>query len=127
LSVRMGPDGWGRACVDAYHRHGADRIVAERNYGGEMVRSVIQSIDRNVPVKLVTATRGKAVRAEPVAALYEQGRVTHAKPLPDLEDQMVMMTSNGYTGEGSPDRLDAMVWALTDLVLDAPRGIEVIA
>lgn len=125
-SVRLGPDGWGRAAVDAYRRHKADRIVAERNYGGEMVAHVIRSIDPNVPVRLVTATRGKAVRAEPVAALYEQNRVTHAQPMPELEDQMIMMTSTGFTGEGSPDRLDALVWALTDLIIDAPRGVEVI-
>lgn len=116
-SVRLSPDGWGRRVVDAYYRHKADRIVAERNYGGEMVAHVIRSIDPNVPVKLVTATRGKAVRAEPVAALYEQGRVKHAAAMPELEDQMIMMTSSGYTGEGSPDRLDGLVWALTELMV----------
>lgn len=116
-SVRLSPDGWGRRVVDAFYRHKADRIVAERNYGGEMVAHVIRSIDPNVPVKLVTATRGKAVRAEPIAALYEQGRVKHCAPMPELEDQMIMMTSSGYTGEGSPDRLDGMVWALTELMV----------
>jgi len=124
-TVRLGPDGWGRACVSAYHRHKADRIVAERNYGGEMVRAVIQSIDPDVPVTLVTATRGKHVRAEPIAALYEQGRVSHGRDLAQLEDQMCAMTTTEYTGEGSPDRLDAMVWAMTDLMIDAPKGVYV--
>jgi phage terminase large subunit-like protein len=124
-TVRLGPDGWGRACVSAYHRHKADRIVAERNYGGEMVRAVIQSIDPDVPVTLVTATRGKHVRAEPIAALYEQGRVSHSRDLAQLEDQMCAMTTTEYTGEGSPDRLDAMVWAMTDLMIDAPKGVMV--
>lgn len=99
-------------------------IVAERNYGGEMVRRVIQTIRRNKPVKLVTATRGKVVRAEPIAALYEQGKVSHWTPMPQLEDQMTSMTGEGYVGMGSPDRVDALVWALTELMLqgsDAQR------
>lgn len=124
-TVRMSPDGWGRVVCGLYHKLGADRVVAERNYGGEMVRSVIQSVDRSVPVELVTASRGKHVRAEPVAALYEQGKVKHNTPMPSLEDQMVCMTTNGYMGEGSPDRLDAMVWALTALMLDQPAEIKV--
>jgi predicted phage terminase large subunit-like protein len=114
-TCHLGPSGWGRRAVGRYNAHKADRIVAEKNFGGAMVEHVIKTVDRNVPVKLVTASRGKAVRAEPIAALYEQGRVTHAKGLEALEDQMMQMTPTGYLGEGSPDRLDAMVWALSEL------------
>ncbi len=113
----LGPAGWARRSVARYREHAADRIVAERNFGGAMVESNIRTVDPLVPVKLVTASRGKAVRAEPIAALYEQGRVTHAKGLEALEDQMMHMTLSGYVGEGSPDRLDAMVWALSELAL----------
>lgn len=111
----LSPEGWGRRVVDRYRAFAADRIVAERNFGGDMVAAVIRMADRSAPVKLVTASRGKSVRAEPIAALYEQGRVTHAPGLEALEDQMMQMTPSGYVGEGSPDRLDAMVWALTEL------------
>lgn len=116
-SLRAGPDEWARRVKKLYDEHGADRIVAERNFGGEMVRRVIQTVGRNLPVTLVTASRGKAIRAEPVAALYEQGKVSHLRPMPDLEDQMVNMTGDGFVGMGSPDRLDALVWALTELML----------
>lgn len=116
-SLRAGPDEWARRVKHLYDTHRADRIVAERNFGGEMVRRVIQTVGPNLPVTLVTASRGKAVRAEPVAALYEQGRVSHLQPMPELEDQMVNMTGDGFMGLGSPDRLDALVWAMTDLML----------
>lgn len=121
-SLRGSPEQWGRAVANAYHRHKADRVVAERNYGGAMVEAVIRAADPNLPVTLVTASRGKVLRAEPVAALYEQSRVKHAGPFPVLEDQMVQMTSGGFTGAGSPDHLDAMVWAFTDLMLDQVSG-----
>jgi predicted phage terminase large subunit-like protein len=113
----LGPAGWGRRAVERFHGHKADRIVAERNFGGAMVESVIRTADRNVPVKLVTASRGKAVRAEPVAALYEQKRVSHMPGMDALEDQMMQMTLTGYMGNGSPDRVDALVWALSELAL----------
>jgi phage terminase large subunit-like protein len=123
-TCKLSPAGWGRRAVEAYRFFNADRIVAERNYGGAMVESVIQTTDRNVPVKMVTATRGKIVRAEPVAALYEQGRVSHiGDGLEHLEDQMVSMTGNGYLGEGSPDRVDAKVWALTELMLESGPSV----
>jgi phage terminase large subunit-like protein len=109
------PAVWGRAVVDAYEDFGADRIVAEVNYGGAMVEAVIRSVDPNVPYREVRASRGKAVRAEPIAALYEQGRVTHVRGMSKLEEQMLLMTNDGFQGEGSPDRVDALVWALTDL------------
>ena len=89
--------------------------MIEVNQGGDMVAHTIRTIDPNVKIKEVRATRGKHVRAEPSASLYEQGRVTHVGVFNELEAQMCMMTSHGYEGEGSPDRVDALVWALTDL------------
>jgi hypothetical protein len=116
-TCQLSPDGWGRRAIDAYHRFEADRIIGERNFGGAMVEFVIRSADKNVPFKEVVASRGKVVRAEPVSALYEQGRVSHVGSFPDLEDQMCNFTANGFVGEGSPDRADALVWALTELML----------
>ena len=114
-TCKLSPDGWGRRAVEAYREFKADRIVAERNYGGAMVEHVIRSIDPNVPYREVTASRGKVARAEPIAALYEQGKIRHAQRMPELEDQFLAMTSGGYVGDGSPDRADAAVWALAEL------------
>jgi phage terminase large subunit-like protein len=121
-STDLGPAGWARRAVDRYHHYSADRIVAERNFGGAMVESVIKTADRSAPVKLVTASRGKSVRAEPIAALYEQGKVDHIRGLDLLEDQMMQMTHSGFVGQGSPDRVDALVWALTELAFEAGSG-----
>jgi phage terminase large subunit-like protein len=118
-TCKLSPDGWGRVAVNAYREFKADRIVAERNFGGAMVEHVIRTVDQNVSYREVTASRGKIARCEPCAALYEQGRVRHAGSFPELEDQACAMTSDGYTGDGSPDRLDAAVWAISDLMLDA--------
>ena len=118
-----GPTQWAQAAVEAYHRHQADRIVAEVNQGGDLVENVIRQIDGTVPYKAVRASRGKTARAEPVAALYEQGRVAHVPGLSELEDQMAMMTRKGFIGTGSPDRVDALVWALTELMIDGARGL----
>ena len=96
-----------------YHRLGADRIVGEANNGGDMIEALVRHQDANVSYKKVTASRGKVVRAEPVSALYEQGRVHHHGTLAKLEDQMTSW--NPKTGEKSPDRMDAMVWAITEL------------
>ena len=112
------PDEWARAALAAMDRHGADRLVVEVNQGGDMVQSVIRGIDPLVAIRSVRATRGKMLRAEPVAALYEQGRVTHVRGLARLEAQMCQMTVTGYQGKGSPDRLDALVWALTELIVE---------
>ena len=112
------PQHWAERAVAAFHAHRADRLVAEVNQGGDLVQSLIRQIDPVVPFRAVRASRGKVARAEPVAALYEQGRVTHAQPFAALEDQMSAMTVAGFTGRGSPDRVDALVWALTDLVID---------
>ena len=127
-SVLGGPDTWGKAVKQAYDDFNADRIVAEKNFGGAMVEHVIRTVDRDLPVTLVNASRGKIIRAEPIAALYEQGRVSHVSGadlrdldragLMALEDQLCLMAASGYAGEGSPDRVDALVWALTELMLE---------
>jgi len=113
-----GPLGWAEAAVAALQRHRGNRVIAEVNQGGDLVATMLQQVDPLLPYRAVTARVGKAARAEPVAALYEQGRVFHAKGLGSLEAQMVQMTRTGYRGTGSPDRLDALVWALTDLILE---------
>lgn len=115
MSCKLSPDGWGRRAVLAYETFEADRIVAERNYGGAMVEHVIKSVNERVSYSEVVASRGKVVRAEPVAALYEQGKVHHVGIFDALEDQMCNTASDGYAGEGSPDRMDALVWAITEL------------
>ena len=112
------PSTWARAAIRAMERYGADRMVAEVNQGGDLVTEVIRQVDPMVPVKQVHASRGKAARAEPVAALYEQGRVHHCGDLGALEDQMCAMTAQGFDGKGSPDRVDALVWALTELIVE---------
>jgi phage terminase large subunit-like protein len=114
LSGAGSPDEWARRVVEAYHGWKADRVVVERNFGGDMAEHTIRTVDRNVPIKTVVASRGKVPRAEPVAALYEQGRVFHAVRSPKLEDQMCTYTEEDKT---SPDRLDAMVWALSELMV----------
>ena len=116
-TCKLSPDAWARRAVTAYHQQEADRIVAERNFGGAMVKAVIRTADASVPYKEVTASRGKVARAEPVAALFEQGRVSIVGSLAELEDEMVLMTSHGFVGEGSPNRVDAAVWALTEVML----------
>lgn len=116
-TCRLSPLGWGRRAVEAYREFQADRIIAERNFGGAMVEHVIRTADRGVPYREVVASRGKVVRAEPVAALYEQGRVSHVGTFPDLEDQCCQIGPDGYIGDGSPDRADALVWALTELMV----------
>lgn len=112
------PSGWARAAISAMAQYGADRLVAEVNQGGQMVAEVLRQVDPLVPVKSVHASRGKVARAEPVAALYEQGRVRHVVGLDALEDQMCRMTARGYEGTGSPDRVDALVWALHELMIE---------
>ena len=115
------PQAWAARAVSLYHRLQADRLVAEVNQGGDMVAAVIGEVDQAVPVKPVHARRGKWLRAEPVAALYEQGRVHHVGTLPALEDEMCDFAVTGLSDGRSPDRLDALVWALTELAL-TPRA-----
>jgi phage terminase large subunit-like protein len=117
------PAEWSLAAVALYHRYEADALVAEVNQGGDMVAAVIAEADRNVPVRRVRATRGKYLRAAPVAQLYEQGRVRHVGCLPELEDEMCSFGPGGLETGRSPDRLDALVWAVTDLAL-RPRSAE---
>jgi phage terminase large subunit-like protein len=112
------PVQWARAAMAAMARHGAERLVAEVNQGGDLVETVLRQIDPLVPYRGLRAGRGKGLRAEPVAALYEQGRVRHLRGLGALEDQMCRMTVQGYQGQGSPDRVDALVWALHELILE---------
>lgn len=112
------PSGWAKAAIAAMEQFGADKLVAEVNQGGAMVGEVLRQIDPLVPLKSVYASRGKVARAEPVAALYEQGRVGHLRGLEQLEDQMCRMTAQGYEGGGSPDRVDALVWALHELMIE---------
>lgn len=111
-SVQGSPQVWATAVVTAYHRHKANLIVAEKNNGGEMVEAVIKQVDPDVPVRLVHASRGKATRAEPVAAISEQGRDHHVGSFPALEDELCLW----MPGDASPNRLDAKVWAITELL-----------
>ena len=119
-SLRGTPQEWATAAVTAYHKHKADLLVAEVNQGGDMVESVIRTVDPNVPVKQIRASRGKQTRAEPVSALYEQGRVHHLGYFRELEGQMCEWVPGGT----SPDRLDALVHALTELVLEFPSSYD---
>jgi phage terminase large subunit-like protein len=116
-SCRLSPDGWARRAMAAYDDHAADLVVAEVNNGGEMVEHTIRTVSKTVPYKQIHASRGKAIRAQPVAALYEQKRVSHVEVFPELEEQLTSWTPESGT---SPDRLDALVWALTELMVGAP-------
>jgi phage terminase large subunit-like protein len=111
-SLTASPEKWARRAVSAFHRHGADRVVAEVNQGGDLVEATIRNVDPNIAYRAVHATRGKAVRAEPISALYEQGRVHHCGLFGELEDQMCDYVPGV---SASPDRMDALVWALTEL------------
>lgn len=123
LSAVMAPLDWARAAVLAFHEHRADLICAEANYGGQMVAANINSVDPNVPVKLVTSSRGKILRAEPVASLFAQGRAHLVGSYPALEDQLCRFTSDwDRARDGSPDRIDAMVFALSELMLGQPAS-----
>lgn len=123
-TMRGIPRQWADRAIAAYDRYGADAIVIERNQGGDMVRHTVESCRPGVPIVEVVATRGKHVRAEPISALYSMGRISHIGTFPDLEDQMCLMTANGFEGRGSPDRVDAMVWGFTELFPSIVRGVE---
>lgn len=114
-TVRASPNGWARRAVACFDRYEADSIVGEVNQGGDMVEATVRSVRNTVPFRQVRASRGKWTRAEPVAALYEQGRVSHVGAFPELEDEMVLFGPNGLADGVSPDRVDALVWALTEL------------
>jgi len=119
LTLKAGPATWGRIAVQAWQRHSADAIVAEMNFGGDMVRATIQTAAKALNVrpafKKVTASRGKVQRAEPFSALYEQGKVRHVGVFVELEDELCAFSSAGYTGATSPNRADAAIWALAEL------------
>lgn len=115
LSCKESPDGWARRAVRAFREYRADRVIAEVNNGGDLVERIVRTVDQTVAYRGVRASRGKRVRAEPVAALYEQGKVHHVGSMPQLEDQLATWTAD--TPE-SPDRLDALVWAVSELLLD---------
>jgi len=125
-TCNLAPEAWARVAVTAYRQFKADRIVAEKNFGGDMVRAVLHTVDPNVPVVLVSASRGKAVRAEPVSALYgyerdgvwHKDQVRHAGEFRELEDQLLNFSTAGYLGDRSPDRADALVWAMSDLLVE---------
>ncbi len=121
LSCRLSPRGWAAKAIAAFDRYEADALVVEINQGGAMVETVLRAERAGLPLRQVRASRGKTVRAEPIASLYEQGRVSHAGAFPALEDQMVLFTPFGIEGSGAADRVDAMVWALSDLF---PRMVK---
>jgi len=114
------PEAWARRVAEAAALYGATRIVAEKNQGGDMIASVLRAVDVNLPIKLVAATRSKAARAEPIALRFETGHARLAGHFPELEDQLCALTWSGYQGPGSPDRADAMVWAMTELFEKEP-------
>ncbi len=114
-TVKAGPSTWGQVVASAYDRHQADVVVGETNYGGDMVRHVVQTARPRTPFKKVTASRGKVVRAEPCSSLYETGKVRHVGDFRELEDELTAFSTYGYSGKGSPNRADALVWALTEL------------
>ncbi len=120
-SLRGSAVDWAQAAVEAYHRHGADRIVAEVNQGGDLVAEMLRQGAPLVPIPRAPATPGRGARGGPAAALYEQGRIRHLPGLQRLEEQMLLMASDGYKGKGSPDRVDALVWAVTAALLDPAR------
>jgi phage terminase large subunit-like protein len=128
-SIRARPEAWAKRAVNSWRTWNADTIVAEQNNGGLMVEGTIKAVDRTAPVKLVTASRGKITRAEPISALYEQGLIHHVGVFPELEDQMTEY--DPLTAKESPDRMDALVWVLTELftkgtasISDADFGVE---
>lgn len=114
----VSPARWAAMTLQLYQRHDADQVVIETNQGGDMAESVLRSVDETLPIRQVKATRGKWLRAEPVAHLYERGLVSHVGALPELEDEMCDFGLEGLSNGRSPDRLDALVWALTDLMLN---------
>lgn len=121
-TVKAGPKVWGTVATNAYDRHEADVVVGETNYGGAMVNFVIQTQRPRTPFKQVTATRGKAVRAEPFSALYESGKVRHVGNFDDMEEEITHFSTSGYVGTGSPNRADALFWALAELFPGIVKG-----
>lgn len=115
LTINEGPSTWGKIATAAYDRHAADLVVGETNFGGGMVKFVVRAAKPGVPFKMVTASRGKVVRAEPISVLTDEGKVNFAGAFPELEEELCAFTTTGYTGGRSPNRADAFVWAMTEL------------
>lgn len=115
LTLKAGPATWGKVAASAYERHDADRVIGEQNFGGAMVEFVVKTANPNIPYKAVNASRGKTVRAEPISALHETGKIKLVGDFPDLEDELLAFTTTGYTGSRSPNRADWFVWAFTEL------------
>jgi phage terminase large subunit-like protein len=124
LTCKVSPEKWGKIATGAFDRHSADRIVAEMNYGGAMVRSTIHAARPRTPFRPVTASRGKVVRAEPISALVETGKIRFAGIFRELEDELCAFTTHGYMGENSPNRADAMIWAFSDLFPELTKPEE---
>jgi predicted phage terminase large subunit-like protein len=124
LTCKAGPATWGRVATQAFERHRADRIVGEVNFGGAMVKHVIHTARARTPFRMVTATRGKTVRAEPISSLCETGKIRFAGNFPLLEDELYGFTTHGFTGSHSPNRADAMIWAFSDLFPDILKPPE---
>ena len=122
--TKASPHAWASEVAVCFEEFNADRVVAEVNQGGEMVEAVLRQQAQFIPFKAVRASRGKVARAEPVSTLYEQGRIKHLRGLNALEDQMCGMSQSGYRGQGSPDRVDALVWALTDLMIEPANSFS---
>jgi len=115
VTLKAGPATWGSVAASAYERHTADRLIGETNYGGAMVEFVVKTANPNISYKSVHASRGKMIRAEPISALHETGKIRFVGDFPDLEDELLSSTTTGYTGPKSPNRLDAFVFAMTEL------------
>jgi phage terminase large subunit-like protein len=124
---RYAPDGWARKALELYDRWQADKIVAETNFGGAMVESTLRTARQRAPIKLLSASRGKVQRAEPVAALYAQGKVRHVGHFAELERQQCLFSTAGYMGPRSPDHADAAIWAVTELLLQTAPGAGLFA
>jgi phage terminase large subunit-like protein len=124
LTCRGGPEVWSRVAVVAFDKWDADAVVIERNQGGDMCRHTLRTVRPTLPVVEVVASRGKHVRAEPIAALYALGKISHVGTFPELEQQMCLMTAGGFAGEGSPDRVDALVWGMSQLFSVMTRSTQ---
>jgi hypothetical protein len=124
LTVKAGPATWGKIAASAYERHDADRVVAETNFGGAMVEFVVKTANPNISYKAVSASRGKTVRAEPISALHETGKIKMVGKFDELEDELLAFTTTGYTGARSPNRADWFVWAFTELFPGIARPVH---
>lgn len=124
LTVKAGPATWGKIAASAYERHDADRVVAETNFGGAMVEFVVKTANPNISYKAVSASRGKTVRAEPISALHEIGKIKFVGNFDELEDELLSFTTTGYTGARSPNRADWFVWAFTELFPGIAKPVQ---